>query len=170
MLIAADELGCVYQACLIAALTQGRDLMIRKVDKDAKGRRESKLGEKSASDFFKMMQAWKYAAENSFRLDACKRMGIHAMTARQVGPLLDQFLRIAAREDFDVTPRDVAEEVLQKCLLIGFSDRVARRLDSGTLRCEMIHGRTGVLARESSVHHSPLIVAADVREIGSNRG
>ncbi len=170
MLIAADELGCVYQACLIAALTQGRDLMIRKVDSDAKGRREDKLGEKAASDFFKMMQAWKYAAENNFQLEACQRIGIHAMTARQVGPLLDQFLRIAAREDLDVTPREVPEEVLQKCLLIGFSDRVARRLDSGTLRCEMVHGRTGVLARESSVHHSPLIVAADVREIGRTGG
>jgi len=170
MLIAADELGCVYQACLIAALTQGRDLMIRKVDSDAKGRREDKLGEKAASDFFKMMQAWKYAAENNFQLEACQRIGIHAMTARQVGPLLDQFLRIAGREDLDVTPREVAEEVLQKCLLIGFSDRVARRLDSGTLRCEMVHGRTGVLARESSVHHSPLIVAAEVREIGRTGG
>jgi len=170
MLIAADEFGCVYQACLIAALAQGRDLMIRKVDSDAKGRREDKLGEKASSDFFKMMQAWKYSAENNFQLEACKRMGIHAMTARQVGPLLDQFLRIAAREDLDVTPREVPEEVLQKCLLIGFSDRVARRLDSGTLRCEMVHGRTGVLARESSVHHSPLIVAAEVREIGRTGG
>lgn len=170
MLIAADELGCVHQACLIAALTQGRDLMIRKVDKDAKGRRGDKLGEKSNSDFFRMMNAWKFAADNKFQLDACKRMGIHALTARQVGPLLDQFLRIAGREDLDIRPHEVAEEVLQKCVLAGFSDRVARRLDGGSLRCEMVHGRTGVLARESSVHHSLLLVAAEVREIGQQGG
>jgi ATP-dependent helicase HrpB len=64
-----------------------------------------------------------------------------------------------------VKPREVKDEALQKCILIGFSDRVARRLDQGTLRCELVHGRRGVLARESAVQHSPLFVAAEVREV-----
>src|ERR1017187_7739084 len=34
MLIAAQDYGCVYQACLLAALTQGRDLLLRNVDGD----------------------------------------------------------------------------------------------------------------------------------------
>jgi len=59
----------------------------------------------------------------------------------------------------------VKDEALQKCILIGFSDRVARRLDQGTLRCELVHGRRGLLARESVVQHSSLLVAAEVREI-----
>jgi hypothetical protein len=41
---------------------------------------------------------------------------------------------------------------------------VANRLDQGTLRCELVHGRRGVLARESVVQHSPLFVAAEVRD------
>ena len=57
------------------------------------------------------------------------------------------------------------EEALQKCILIGFSDRVGRRLDSGTLRCQLVHGRSGVLTRESAVQHSPLLVVAEIREI-----
>lgn len=170
MLLAAEELGCVHQACLIAALTQGRDLLVRKVDSHSKDQREDVLGDKAASDFLILMRAWNFAAQQNFQLDACKRLGIHAQTARQVGPLLQQFLRIAAREDLDVTPREVADEALQKCLLIGFSDRVARRLDQGTLRCELVHGRRGVLARESSVRHSPLIVVAEVREVGRHGG
>lgn len=170
MLLAAEELGCVHQACLIAALTQGRDLLVRKVDSDSKDKREDKLGDKAASDFLILMRAWNFAAQQNFQLDACKRLGIHALTARQVGPLLQQFLRIAAREDLDVTPREVPDEALQKCLLIGFSDRVARRLDQGTLRCELVHGRRGVLARESSVRHSPLIVVAEIREVGRHGG
>jgi ATP-dependent helicase HrpB len=170
MLLAAEELGCVHQACLIAALTQGRDLLVRKVDSHSKDQREDVLGDKAASDFLILMRAWNFAAQQNFQLDACKRLGIHAQTARQVGPVLQQFLRIAAREDLDVTPREVADEALQKCLLIGFSDRVARRLDQGTLRCELVHGRRGVLARESSVRHSPLIVVAEVREVGRHGG
>jgi ATP-dependent helicase HrpB len=165
MLLAAHEYGCVHQACLVAALTQGRDLLLRNVDRDTNSLREDLLGEKASSDFWILMRAWTYAAKNQFRLDACRRLGIHAVTARQVGPLLDQFIRIAEREGLDVKPREVRDEALQKCILIGFSDRVARRLDQGTLRCELVHGRRGVLARESAVQHSPLFVAAEVREV-----
>ena len=165
MLLAAHEYGCVHQACLVAALTQGRDLLLRNVDRDTNSYREDLLGEKASSDFWILMRAWTYAAKNQFRLDACRRLGIHAVTARQVGPLFDQFIRIAEREGLDVKPREVKDEALQKCILIGFSDRVARRLDQGTLRCELVHNRRGVLARESAVQHSPLFVAAEVREV-----
>jgi ATP-dependent helicase HrpB len=165
MLLAAHEYGCVHQACLVAALTQGRDLLLRNVDRDTNSFREDLLGEKASSDFWILMRAWTYAAKNQFRLDACRRLGIHAVTARQVGPLLDQFIRIAEREGLDAKPREVKDEALQKCILIGFSDRVARRLDQGTLRCELVHGRRGVLARESAVQHSSLFVAAEIREV-----
>ena len=151
MLLAAHEYGCVHQACLVAALTQGRDLLLRNVDRDTNSLREDLLGEKATSDFWILMRAWTYAAKNQFRLDACRRLGIHAVTARQVEPLFEQFLRIAKDEGLDVKPREVKDEALQKCILIGFSDRVARRLDQGTLRCELVHGRRGVLARESVV-------------------
>ncbi len=170
MLLAAQEYGCVYQACLVAALTQGRDLLMRGGGKEVATDREDLLGEKASSDFWILMRAWNYAANNQFRLEACRRLGIHAVTARQVGPLLEQFLRIAKAEGLDAQPREVNDEALQKCILIGFSDRVARRLDQGTLRCELVHGRRGVLARESVVDKSPLFVAAEVREIEQRGG
>jgi ATP-dependent helicase HrpB len=165
MLLAAQAFGCVHQACLVAALTQGRDLLLRNVDKSTSEFRDDLLGGKASSDFWILMRAWNYAAQNQFRLDACRKLGIHAVTARQVGPLLEQFLRIAKDEGLDTRPREVKDEALQKCILIGFSDRVARRLDQGTLRCELVHNRRGVLARESVVGHSELLVAAEVREV-----
>jgi ATP-dependent helicase HrpB len=165
MLLAAQEYGCVYQAALVAALTQGRDLLLRNVGRETNQLREDLLGEKASSDFWILMRAWTYASKNQFRLDACRRLGIHAVTARQVGPLFDHFLRIAQREGLDVQAREVKDEALQKCVLIGFSDRVAHRLDQGTLRCELVHNRRGVLARESVVQHAPLFVAAEVREV-----
>jgi ATP-dependent RNA helicase HrpB len=165
MLLAAQDHGCVYQAAVVAALTQGRDLLLRNVGRDTNELRGDLLGEKASSDFWVLMRAWTYALKNQFRLEACRRLGIHSVTARQVGPLLDHFLRIAEREGLDVQPREVRDEALQKCVLTGFSDRVAHRLDQGTLRCELVHGRRGVLARESAVQHSPLFVAAEVREV-----
>ncbi|HEX4264737.1 MAG TPA: ATP-dependent helicase HrpB [Verrucomicrobiae bacterium] len=165
MLLAAQEYGCVYQAALVAALTQGRDLLLRNIGRDTSQLREDLLGEKASSDFWILMRAWTYASKNQFRMDACRKLGIHAVTARQVGPLFDHFLRIAKKEGLDVEPREVKDEALQKCVLIGFSDRVAHRLDQGTLRCELVHNRRGVLARESVVQHALLFVAAEVREV-----
>jgi len=165
MLLAAQEYGCVYQAALVAALTQGRDLLLRNVGRETNDLREDLLGEKASSDFWILMRAWTYAAKNQFRLDACRKLGIHAVTARQVGPLFDHFLRIAKKEGLDIEAREVKDEALQKCVLIGFSDRVAHRLDQGALRCELVHNRRGVLARESVVQHAPLFVAAEVREV-----
>ncbi len=165
MLLAAQEHGCVHQACLVAALTQGRDLLLRNVGREVVSAREDLFGDKASSDFWILMRAWTYAAKNQFRLEACRKLGIHAVTARQVGPLFEQFLRIAKNEKLDTAPREIKDEALQKCILTGFSDRVARRLDAGTLRCELVHNRRGVLARESVVQHSPLFVAAEIREV-----
>jgi ATP-dependent helicase HrpB len=165
MLLAAQEYGCVYQAALVAALTQGRDLLLRNMDRETNSAREDLLGGKASSDFWILMRAWNYASKNQFRLDACRRLGIHAVTARQVGPLLEQFLRIGEREGLDAAPREVKDEALQKCILIGFSDRVARRLDQGTLRCELVHNRRGVLARESVAQYAEVFVASEIREV-----
>src|SRR5581483_9364259 len=76
MLLAAQEYNCVYQAALVAALTQGRDLLLRNVDKTTADAREDLLGEKASSDFWILMRAWQYAANNQFRLDACRKLGI----------------------------------------------------------------------------------------------
>src|SRR5271154_3224957 len=165
MLLAAQEYGCVYQAALVAALTQGGDLLLRNCGKEVESAREDILGEKASSDFWILMLGMSYAVKNDFRRDACRKLGIPAVTARQGGPLLEQFLRIADKEGLDTKPREVKDEALQKCILIGFSDRVARRLDQGTLRCELVHNRRGMLARESSVQKSPLLVVAEIREI-----
>jgi ATP-dependent helicase HrpB len=166
MLLAAQEYGCVHQACLVAALTQGRDLLLRNIGREATAARDDLFGDKASSDFWILMRAWSYALKNQFRLDVCRQIGIHSVTARQVGPLFDQFIRIAKDEGLDIQAREIKDEALQKCILIGFSDRVARRLDQGTLRCELVHNRRGVLARESAVQHSSLFVAAEIREIG----
>ncbi len=170
MLVAAAERGCVYQAALIAALTQGRDLLIRNPGKTVENLRAEMFGHEVASDFWILMRAWTYAAKHDFRLEACRRLGIHAQTARQVRPLLEHFLRIAERQGLETRPGQVIEAELRKCVLSGFPDRVARRLDAGTLRCELVRHRRGLLARESVAQQSELLVAAEIREVeGADR-
>lgn len=170
MLLAAHDRGCVPQACLIAALTQGRDLLVRRTGREVNEFRDDYFGERAESDFFILMRAWSYAAGNGFSAGACRRAGIDAVAARQVGPLRDQFMRIAREEGLNTEASRVGDAEIQKCILTAFPDRLAKRVDQGTLRCELVHGRRGVLARESVVHHSQFFVAAEVREIQSSDG
>jgi ATP-dependent helicase HrpB len=170
MLLAAQEYGCVRQVALIAALTQGRDLMVRRQGKQVEEARDDLFGGETQSDFFVLMRAWRYADRNGYNLDRCRQVGIHVQAARQVGPLFEQFLDIAKREGLDVSEKRAAPDAIQRCVLLGFSDHVARRLDEGTLRCQLVHERRGVLARESVVQSAPLLVATEIHEIQSGSG
>ncbi|MEN7973752.1 MAG: ATP-dependent helicase HrpB [Verrucomicrobiota bacterium] len=169
MLLAGGEYGCVRQACLIAALTQGRSILQRNKGKQTRGNRDDVLGEDDVSDFKRLMQAWVFADKNNYRPDACRRLGVHGGAARQVKPLYERFLKIAEKEGLKINARAPADEDLQKCILLAFSDQVAKRRDRGTLHCEVVHGRAGDLDRDSVVRDSALVVAAEIREIEGGR-
>lgn len=170
MFLAAQDRGCVRPVALMAALTQGRNFLLRGVPRDVEQAREDLLGEEHESDFFLLMRAWRYADKAGFALDACRRLGIHAQGARQVGPLFAQFLEIAEKEGLDVSEQRVDGSAVRKCVLAGFSDHLAKRLDAGTLRCELVHNRRGVLARESAMQQAPLLVAAEISEVEGRGG
>ncbi|MDP2137158.1 MAG: ATP-dependent helicase C-terminal domain-containing protein, partial [Candidatus Didemnitutus sp.] len=167
MFLAAADYGCVRAVALMAALTQGRNFLLRGVDKQTQEAREDILGAESESDFFLLMRAWRYADHARYHMDACRKLGIHVQAVRQVGPLFEQFLKLAAAEKLDVSEGRIDGAAVRKCVLLGFSDHLARRLDQGTLRCELVHQRRGVLARESAVQDASLLVAAEITEIES---
>ena len=166
MLLAAHDYGCVRPVALIAALTQGRDLLVRRQQKQVEDARDDLFGDETESDFFVLMRAWRYAERHGYHIDRCRRMGVHAQAARQVGTWFEQFLAIAAAEGLDISEKPFAPDAVQRCVLLGFSDQVAQRLDGGTRRYELVHGRRGVLARESVVK-ATLLVASEVREVES---
>ncbi|QHI68759.1 ATP-dependent helicase HrpB [Tichowtungia aerotolerans] len=169
MLLAGQDYECVRQACLIAALTQGRGILERNKGKQTRGQRDDLLGEDDVSDFKRLMRAWVFADKNGFRADACRKLGIHGGAARQVKPLYERFLKIAKSEGLTINTRPPEDEDLQKCILTAFSDQVAKRRDQGTLHCEVVHGRSGDLDRDSMVRDAELFVAAEIAEIEGSR-
>lgn len=170
LLLAAEEYGCVREAALVAALSQGRDLL-RRGGNSFDEARERALGGEHASDLLLALRAWKMADGNG---NIAQSLGLNPVAAREAGQLREQFLKIARDEGLsthDRTAPDLSmEEAISKCVLAGFPDQVAVRLDSGTLRCAMVHGRRGVLARESAVRDARLLVATEVREISGKDG
>ena len=165
MLMAGHDYGCTREAALIAALTQDRDLLVRNPPKFVREAREDLLGERADSDFFILMRAWRYAQQNNFRPEACNRLGIYARAARQVLPLLQQFLRVAEEQDLHLNERAASQEAIRQCVLTAFIDQLALRRDEGTLQCDLVHARRGELARDSAVRHNRLFVAAEIDEI-----
>ncbi len=167
MFLAAQDYGCVRSVALMAALTQGRNFLLRNVDKRTAESREELFGAEHESDFFLLMRAWRYADKANYHMEACRRLGIHVQGVRQVGPLFEQFLEIAAAEKLDIAEKRIDGVAVRKCVLLGFSDHLARRLDRATLRCELVHQRRGLLSRDSAVQEAPLLVAAEITEIES---
>jgi ATP-dependent helicase HrpB len=169
MLLGAQKLGCVRAVALIAALTQGKDILLRGASKAAASDSADRLGADGDSDFFVWMGAWRFAERSGFDDESCRRAGINAQAARQVGPVFEQFLSIAAEQGLDVRDRPFDGNAVRRCLLLGFSDQLAKRLDDHSQRCALVHGRRGLLARESVVT-APLFVVAEAREVESGGG
>ncbi|HEX4641141.1 MAG TPA: ATP-dependent helicase HrpB [Chthoniobacterales bacterium] len=168
MLLAAQEHHCVPAIALIAALTQGRNLLRRLEGKQAREDRDDVLGGETESDFFILMRAFRYAERSGFDSRRCARLGINAGAAREAAQLTEQFLSIARDEKLDLQTGETKPGAIPRCVLAGFPDQVAVRLDAGTLRCALVHGRRGVLARESAVRDASLLVASEIREIESS--
>ncbi|HVY68592.1 MAG TPA: ATP-dependent helicase C-terminal domain-containing protein [Verrucomicrobiae bacterium] len=188
MLVEAAAQQCVPAAALCAALVSGRDLLMRLSRDDTRTAELREIFEASQdSDFFTLMRAWTFARNNHFSVEACRRHGIHAQTARQIAQTYEQILDVAKRQG--LLPRErgatgseeagddagkelnnakpVSDDALTRCLTAGFIDQLAARRDKGTLECELTGGRTGTLMRESVVQNAPLLVVGSIREVES---
>jgi ATP-dependent helicase HrpB len=170
MLLEADRRGCVRAAALMAALVGGRDLFVRNAGKAVETEREEVLGGGAISDFQVLMRAWRFADRNQYDPRRCARLGVHAGAAREVGRLHERFLSLAEREGLVLEDAAADDEALACTVLAGFADQVARRADTGSLRCRVAHGRTGTLARSSVARDSALMVVSEIREIGRGEG
>ncbi len=165
MLLAAHEHRCVPAIAQVAALTQGRSVLRRAEGRQMEQDREDLLGEEGESDLLLLLRAQRYAEQAQFHVERCRPLGIHGGAAREAAALAKQFLQIARDEGLNTDASESSAESIQRCVLAGFPDQVALRMDEGTLRCQLVHGRRGVLARESAVQKSPLLVACEVREV-----
>ena len=168
MFLAAEELGCVRAAALIAAITQTRSMLL-KVDKRIEEER-MEIFSGGNSDFLVLMRVFEWARARDFRMNECRTLGIHSDSARQVGKLFEQFLDIAHAEALLLEETQASDEDIARCVMAGFADQVAVRKNPGTLVCEIVHGRRGLLARQSVASESKFLVVAEIAEIEGRDG
>ena len=169
LLLEAEKLGCVKVACLLAALTQGRGLLVKSTSRDMDKRRDEMFRDGAESDVLVQLRAFSVARKSNFDPARGRALGIHMQSARQASQLADKFADIAHGEGLNLTDEPPPEHSMEKCMLAAFPDHLAKRLDRGTLRCDLVHGRRGTLARDSVVT-SELLVAGEITEIGGREG
>jgi len=100
--VRAYSKGNRQKVALIAALTQGRNLLRRLEGKQARENREDVLGSDAESDLFVLMRAFRYAENSRFDSQRCAPLGINAGAAREAAQLTEQFLAIARDESLDL--------------------------------------------------------------------
>jgi ATP-dependent helicase HrpB len=122
------------------------------------------------SDFFTLVRAFQWARQRNFSLDACRRAGLHALTAANVEDTYEQLLDLCEKAGIRGADARFTDDDLLKCVLAGFADHLARRVSKGTLDCVLVGGRAGALARESNVQKAELLVAAEIRKIATRDG
>ncbi|MFM8364317.1 MAG: ATP-dependent helicase C-terminal domain-containing protein, partial [Verrucomicrobiota bacterium] len=168
MFLAAEELGCVRAAALIAAITQTRSMLL-KTDKKTEEERMEIFGGGN-SDFLVLMRVFEWARSRDFRMHEFRSLGIHADSARQVGKLFEQFLDIAHGEALLMEDTQPSDEDIARCVMAGVADQVAVRKNPGTLVCDIVHGRRGLLTRQSAADESKFLVVAEIAEIEGRDG
>ena len=169
LLLESSLRDCVHEAALVAALMQGRSILLHSAGKDVHRRRTDAWGDEESSDFFIHFAALATAERSRFNVDSCREFGIHAQSARQIPALHESFLRIARAQGLPVNEVPAATESVRQCILAGFVDQLARRRDSGSLRVDLLHGRRGELDRNSVIRKSELLVAGEIREVQSRK-
>ena len=170
LIIEGNRRSCLGQCILACALLQTRPVFVRARGLEVAEARDEMLGKAAESDFFALFRAVEYAQRKSFHPEACAKLGINANSVREVLRAYEQIKAVALSSGFAVdttAPRD--QEPFMKCLLGAFPDRIARRLDAGTLRARTVEGVTGVIDADSVVKNSDFFLACEIREIGQSR-
>lgn len=166
MLIEAEKRGCRDAVAVLAAAMQERSVLLARVDARVERFREEVFDQVEESDLLRMLGLLNDAAAHHFDGERCRRLGLHAMTARNVARTADQLVASCGGAPFRFPLHLPSAKDLGCCVLTAFSDHLAVRVDGGTLRCRLVGGASGTIdATTSVVRRSPSIVALEKVEV-----
>ena len=158
ILVEAAFRDCFPGAAQIVALSQGRSIFTG--SKGSKPPERFLTGEE-ISDFQPALRALTSAREAGFRPESCSSLGLHAQAARET----DQLVRLLQLHGTRHGAADLSSEDLVACILAGFPDQVARRLNRANRASALTGGRRGQIAESSVVQHAELFLTTEITEI-----
>ncbi|MGA0332686.1 MAG: ATP-dependent helicase HrpB, partial [Kiritimatiellia bacterium] len=159
LMLEAEKRGVVEPAALLAALLQGRPLLLRKLPSSVRQQQLDLFGGDGSSDLLMSLNACEWAAALKFDRNQCQELGIHAATARTAVQTARLFLRTRSPAKTAARPA----EALRKCLAVAFADHLALRRPH-TRRCDLVDGRVAEIDADSLCGEAQLMVAAEIRD------
>lgn len=163
VVVEGERLGVAADASLAAALLSERD--IRQAGRtDVGGGRGRAIDASGPSDVLELMDRFREAEGARFEPRRLSFMGLDARTARTVERTRDKLVQmIRETGDAPATLADV-EQAVQKALLAGFPDRLARRRAPSDPGLILFSGKSARLADTSVVREAWLMVTLDAEE------
>jgi len=164
LLEAADEEGCLAEACFVAAVLQGEGVFTRKA---TRAQRSAFQRDGDRSDFEAEWRACEEAERVRFDPARCGEVGIHARQARETLKAWQQLCGLAGRPE--IRPGHMAMDELRdplgRAVLAAFADHVAVRSNKGSLACRATSGRRGKLDESSVAREGRIFVATEITEV-----
>ena len=171
MLLTAASLGCLRDAALCAALSQGRDILLKSTEV-TKRRQEEFFHKEDISEFQSLMRAFNKAASFNFDPSACAPYGIHGRAAFETMRSHEQILGLCKRQGLsleqltsNVSSSFTETESLAKSILSAFSDHLGVETGTGSRVYTLAAGYRGHLEKDVPIKPPALLVAAEIAEI-----
>ena len=163
LLLLANQLDCVSEACFAAAVLQGEGVWAKKAGKE----RERFVEEGDWSDFEADWRAVSEAEKARFRVENCRAIGIQGRNARETLASWKQLCGLAKGRGLKVDRIrfEWNGEALAKAILGAFGDRVGVRLGESTLASRLVGKRKGKLEETSVGRFSKVFTACEVTEV-----
>jgi len=160
ILVEAERRGCANAGALLAALASERDIRLEQRAFGTDGPRRVDLAPTGSSDLLLRLQLFTEAARAQFDPSVCRGLGLELRSVRAVARACRQLRRALGGSDRLVETFD--EDILLRCTLAGYPDRVVRRRGAGSSRGVMVGGSGVVLMESSVVRAAELFVAVEV--------
>jgi len=161
LLVEAQALSVGRLGVAATAILQSRRIWLRKIGRETRDRMEERFFSGTESDLLASFRAWQFAIQERFRDEACRRVGVDARAASEIARIFQQLEKFADRND----RAEDLDAAITRALLVAFPDQLARRIDRGTYRCQLIGGRTATLDKESAARDAEWLLGLEIAEI-----
>lgn len=167
LVLEAARLKQAELGCLLAGLLESRSIFDHRVDRSVEKRRDALLEPALdlGSDHLALILAWQGAEHARFSLPWGKEHGIKVNAAREAARSASQLIS-ALKElgQFQAERSPLTNETLQRILLAGFADNVAKRLNRQNYSTQTARGRRGDIDRKSLARSADWVVATELQE------
>lgn len=156
LLIESESRGCTGEASRWAAIVSEKSPLDHK----------QKLNDDHTpvSDLQAIVHLWKQYEKAADKFSFSRKYNLHGGGLKTLQQVFRQFEKLCRSE---VYSEDLALD-LARCLLVSFSDRLAVRVDRGTLRYRLVSGQVGELTRTSSARDAQFIIPLTITELNSS--